>query len=90
MGIPSFLLSLALNRIVQSADLVTTWAFLEEGVNHIMSRLETGVSYSKVGPALVLVNVIIMIAELSLVYVAIYCGVQLLYEFEQGRTGIRW
>lgn len=32
-----------------SADLVTTWAFLEEGVDHIMTKLQTGVSYSKVG-----------------------------------------
>ncbi|KAF6757458.1 Cullin [Ephemerocybe angulata] len=30
-----------------SADLVTTWAFLEEGVDHIMTKLQTGVSYSK-------------------------------------------
>ena len=31
-----------------SADLVTTWAFLQEGVDHIMTKLQTGVSYSKV------------------------------------------
>jgi hypothetical protein len=31
----------------QSADLPTTWAFLEEGVDHIMTKLKTGVSYSK-------------------------------------------
>jgi len=31
-----------------SSDLVTTWAFLEEGVDHIMTKLQTGVSYSKV------------------------------------------
>jgi hypothetical protein len=31
-----------------SADLATTWAFLEEGVDHIMTKLQTGVSYSKV------------------------------------------
>lgn len=31
-----------------SADLTTTWAFLEEGVDHIMTKLQTGVSYSKV------------------------------------------
>ncbi|EIN12366.1 Cullin-domain-containing protein [Punctularia strigosozonata HHB-11173 SS5] len=30
-----------------TADLVTTWAFLEEGVDHIMTKLQTGVSYSK-------------------------------------------
>lgn len=30
-----------------SADLQTTWAFLEEGVDHIMTKLQTGVSYSK-------------------------------------------
>ncbi|KAF8221049.1 Cullin-domain-containing protein [Tricholoma matsutake] len=30
-----------------SADLPTTWAFLEEGVDHIMTKLQTGVSYSK-------------------------------------------
>lgn len=30
-----------------SADLETTWAFLEEGVDHIMTKLQTGVSYSK-------------------------------------------
>lgn len=32
----------------QSDDLVATWAFLEEGVDHIMTKLQTGVSYSKV------------------------------------------
>ncbi|KZT27401.1 Cullin-domain-containing protein [Neolentinus lepideus HHB14362 ss-1] len=31
----------------QNADLATTWAFLEEGVDHIMTKLQTGVSYSK-------------------------------------------
>ena len=30
-----------------NADLATTWAFLEEGVDHIMTKLQTGVSYSK-------------------------------------------
>ncbi|KAF8682947.1 Cullin protein [Rhizoctonia solani] len=30
-----------------SADLATTWPFLEEGVEHIMIRLHTGVTYSK-------------------------------------------
>ncbi|KAF8798755.1 Cullin-domain-containing protein [Phlegmacium glaucopus] len=30
-----------------SADLITTWAFLQEGVDHIMTKLQTGVSYSK-------------------------------------------
>ncbi|TFK28030.1 Cullin-1 [Coprinopsis marcescibilis] len=30
-----------------SADLVTTWAYLEEGVDHIMTKLQTGVSYTK-------------------------------------------
>ncbi|KAB5588680.1 Cullin 1 [Ceratobasidium theobromae] len=30
-----------------SADLATTWPFLEEGVEHIMMRLHTGVTYSK-------------------------------------------
>ncbi|KAJ7069869.1 Cullin [Mycena amicta] len=30
-----------------SADLQTTWAFLEDGVDHIMTKLQTGVSYSK-------------------------------------------
>lgn len=30
-----------------SSDLATTWAFLEEGVDHIMTKLHTGVSYSK-------------------------------------------
>ncbi|EIW80941.1 Cullin-domain-containing protein [Coniophora puteana RWD-64-598 SS2] len=30
-----------------TADLTTTWAFLEEGVDHIMTKLQTGVSYSK-------------------------------------------
>ncbi|KAH8108737.1 Cullin-domain-containing protein [Phellopilus nigrolimitatus] len=29
------------------ADLETTWRFLEEGVDHIMTKLQTGVSYSK-------------------------------------------
>ena len=28
-------------------DHATTWAFLEEGVDHIMTKLHTGVSYSK-------------------------------------------
>lgn len=31
----------------QNADLPTTWAYLEEGVDHIMTKLQTGVSYSK-------------------------------------------
>ncbi|KAI6147393.1 Cullin-domain-containing protein [Pisolithus tinctorius] len=30
-----------------TADLATTWAFLEEGVDHIMTKLQTGVSYTK-------------------------------------------
>ncbi|KAF9527571.1 Cullin [Crepidotus variabilis] len=30
-----------------SADLPTTWNYLEEGVDHIMTKLQTGVSYSK-------------------------------------------
>ncbi|KAF7314218.1 CULLIN-2 domain-containing protein [Mycena kentingensis (nom. inval.)] len=30
-----------------NADLQTTWAFLEDGVDHIMTKLQTGVSYSK-------------------------------------------
>lgn len=30
-----------------TADLATTWAFLEEGVDHIMTKLQTGVSFSK-------------------------------------------
>ena len=30
-----------------NADLATTWAHLEEGVDHIMTKLHTGVSYSK-------------------------------------------
>ena len=30
-----------------TSNLVTTWAFLEEGVDHIMTKLHTGVSYSK-------------------------------------------
>ncbi|KAF9046411.1 Cullin [Panaeolus papilionaceus] len=30
-----------------SADLGTIWAFLQEGVDHIMTKLQTGVSYSK-------------------------------------------
>lgn len=29
------------------ADLATTWKYLEEGVDHIMVKLQTGVSYSK-------------------------------------------
>ncbi|KAL4073151.1 Cullin [Scleroderma yunnanense] len=44
--------SAANNNVAQqmppaSADLATTWAFLEEGVDHIMTKLQTGVSYSK-------------------------------------------
>lgn len=31
-----------------TADLATTWTFLEEGLDHIMTKLQTGVSYSKV------------------------------------------
>jgi cullin 1 len=31
-----------------TADLATTWAFLEDGVDHIMTKLQTGVSFSKV------------------------------------------
>lgn len=30
-----------------NADLATTWKYLEEGVDHIMTKLQTGVSYSK-------------------------------------------
>ena len=30
-----------------NADLAQTWAYLEEGVDHIMTKLQTGVSYSK-------------------------------------------
>ena len=30
-----------------NSDLATTWTFLEEGVDHIMTKLHTGVSYSK-------------------------------------------
>jgi hypothetical protein len=30
-----------------TADLATTWSFLEEGVDHIMTKLHTGVSYTK-------------------------------------------
>lgn len=30
-----------------SRDLVATWSFLEEGVDHIMTRLNEGMSYSK-------------------------------------------
>jgi cullin 1 len=30
-----------------NADLATTWAYLEDGVDHIMTKLQTGVSYSK-------------------------------------------
>jgi len=29
------------------ADLATTWAFLEEGLDHIMNRLHMGISYPK-------------------------------------------
>jgi cullin 1 len=29
------------------ADLATKWAFIEEAVDHIMTKLQTGVSYSK-------------------------------------------
>lgn len=31
-----------------TGNLSQTWAFLEEGVDHIMTKLQTGVSYSKV------------------------------------------
>jgi cullin 1 len=34
-----------------TADLATTWAFLEDGVDHIMTKLQTGVSFSKVSHA---------------------------------------
>lgn len=30
-----------------NADLATTWAFLEEGISHIITRPRTGVSYPK-------------------------------------------
>ena len=30
-----------------SADLAMAWAFLEEGLDHIMTRLQKGISYSK-------------------------------------------
>ncbi|KAL1736658.1 Cullin [Schizophyllum commune] len=31
----------------QNADLLTTWKYLEDGVDHIMTKLQSGVSYSK-------------------------------------------
>lgn len=31
-----------------NADLATTWAYLEDGVDHIMTKLQSGVSFSKV------------------------------------------
>ena len=31
-----------------SSDLHTTWAFLVEGIDHIMTKLHTGVTFSKV------------------------------------------
>lgn len=34
----------------QNADLLTTWKYLEDGVDHIMTKLQSGVSYSKVLP----------------------------------------
>jgi cullin 1 len=37
----------ALQMPPPSADLTKTWEFLEEGVDHIMTKLQTGVSYSK-------------------------------------------
>lgn len=36
------------SNVPHPSDLVGTWAFLEEGVDHIMTKLQTGVSYSKV------------------------------------------
>jgi hypothetical protein len=50
---PSFLNTFFMAAITQfpmppaTADLATTWAFLEEGVDHIMTKLHTGVSYTK-------------------------------------------
>ena len=50
---PSFLNTSFMAAITQfpmppaTADLATTWAFLEEGVDHIMTKLHTGVSYTK-------------------------------------------
>ncbi|CAK5269764.1 unnamed protein product [Mycena citricolor] len=37
----------ALSMPATTADLKTTWEFLEDGVDHIMNKLQTGVSYSK-------------------------------------------
>ena len=31
-----------------NSDLHTTWAFLVEGIDHIMTKLHTGVTFSKV------------------------------------------
>ncbi len=50
---PSFLNTFFMAAITQfpmppaTADLPTTWTFLEEGVDHIMTKLHTGVSYTK-------------------------------------------
>ena len=35
------------NMPVAGASLAETWEFLEEGVDHIMTKLQTGMSYSK-------------------------------------------
>ena len=32
----------------RNADLQTTWSFLAEGIDHIMTKLHLGVTFSKV------------------------------------------
>jgi hypothetical protein len=51
-----------------TADLQTTWAFLEDGVDHIMTKLQTGVSYSKVS----LVLPLVVVLTRATVHVTIY------------------
>jgi len=60
-----------------TADLATTWAFLEDGVDHIMTQLQSGVSFSKVLVTSLSLNTKLMC--LCIVYVTIYCCIQLLY-----------
>lgn len=70
-----------------SADLGTTWAFLQEGVDHIMTKLQTGVSYSKANSETLIINYIIH--QCITVHGPIHRCLQLLHIFQDAWKCIR-
>ena len=70
-----------------SADLGTTWAFLQEGVDHIMTKLQTGVSYSKANSETPIINYIIH--QCITVHGPIHRCLQLLHIFQDAWKCIR-